>query len=147
LGLLPLRNSANGRGFDGARFYGEFFLWLAPAPEWQNTAPIDNTARTTPLNANFSGCNDAVVFPAEYLDYRLNNLATQLSPGPCAIPAAASATRSTGKPDSWRRHGQREAKLERFMVRGFAAIYRVLELALYHSLGKLPEAELTHRFF
>jgi hypothetical protein len=25
--------------------------------------------------------------------------------------------------------------------------YRVLELALYHSLGKLPEPELTHRFF
>ena len=26
-------------------------------------------------------------------------------------------------------------------------IYRVLELALYHSLGKLPEPELTHEFF
>jgi transposase len=25
--------------------------------------------------------------------------------------------------------------------------YRVLELALYHSLGKLPEPELTHVFF
>ena len=25
--------------------------------------------------------------------------------------------------------------------------YRVLELAVYHSLGKLPEPELTHRFF
>jgi transposase len=25
--------------------------------------------------------------------------------------------------------------------------YRVLELALYHSLGKLPEPESTHRFF
>ncbi len=25
--------------------------------------------------------------------------------------------------------------------------YRVLELALYHSLGKLPEPELTHRFY
>ena len=25
--------------------------------------------------------------------------------------------------------------------------YRVLELALYHSLGKLPEPELTHEFF
>jgi hypothetical protein len=25
--------------------------------------------------------------------------------------------------------------------------FRVTELALYHSLGKLPEAELTHRFF
>ena len=25
--------------------------------------------------------------------------------------------------------------------------YRLLELALYHSLGKLPKPELTHRFF
>jgi transposase len=25
--------------------------------------------------------------------------------------------------------------------------YRVLELALYHSLGKLPEPESTHDFF
>jgi hypothetical protein len=24
--------------------------------------------------------------------------------------------------------------------------FRVLELALYHSLGKLPEPELTHEF-
>jgi transposase len=29
---------------------------------------------------------------------------------------------------------------------GFRA-YRVLELALYHSLGKLPEPESTHEFF
>ena len=25
--------------------------------------------------------------------------------------------------------------------------FRILELALYHSLGKLPEPELTHKFF
>jgi hypothetical protein len=25
--------------------------------------------------------------------------------------------------------------------------FRAAELALYHSLGKLPEPELTHRFF
>ena len=25
--------------------------------------------------------------------------------------------------------------------------FRILELALYHSLGKLPEPELTHDFF
>jgi hypothetical protein len=25
--------------------------------------------------------------------------------------------------------------------------FRILELALYHSLGKLPEPELTHEFF
>jgi hypothetical protein len=25
--------------------------------------------------------------------------------------------------------------------------FHILELALYHSLGKLPEPELTHEFF
>ena len=25
--------------------------------------------------------------------------------------------------------------------------FRILELALYHSLGKLPEPQLTHEFF
>lgn len=25
--------------------------------------------------------------------------------------------------------------------------FRITELALYHSLGKLPEPELTHEFF
>ena len=25
--------------------------------------------------------------------------------------------------------------------------FRILELALYHTLGKLPEHELTHRFY
>ncbi len=25
--------------------------------------------------------------------------------------------------------------------------FRVTELAFYHALGKLPESELTHRFF
>ena len=30
------------------------------------------------LNSNFSGFNDEVVFPAEYFDYRLNNIAAQL---------------------------------------------------------------------
>jgi transposase len=25
--------------------------------------------------------------------------------------------------------------------------FRILELALYHSLGKLPEPELAHEFF
>jgi hypothetical protein len=25
--------------------------------------------------------------------------------------------------------------------------FRILELALYHALGKLPEPELTHEFF
>jgi hypothetical protein len=29
---------------------------------------------------------------------------------------------------------------------GFRTI-RILELALYHSLGKLPQPELTHEFF
>jgi hypothetical protein len=43
------------------------------------TIAIDTT-HSTPLNANFSGFNDEVVFPAEFYDYRLNNLAAQLSP-------------------------------------------------------------------
>ena len=32
-------------------------------------------------------------------------------------------------------------------IRNNARTYRVLELALYHSLGKLPEPESTHDFF
>src|ERR1039458_4160281 len=48
----------------------------------QSPATIDiDTTRTTPLNPNFSGFNDEVVFPAEFFDYRLNNMAAQLSPG------------------------------------------------------------------
>jgi len=47
----------------------------------QNTAIIDiDTSHTTPLNPNFSGFNDEVVYATEYYDYRFNNLATQLSP-------------------------------------------------------------------
>ena len=50
------------------------------------TIAIDTT-HTTPLNANFSGFNDEVVFPAEYFDYRLNNVAAQLSPGWVRYPS------------------------------------------------------------
>lgn len=46
-----------------------------------------DTTHTTPLNANFSGFNDEVVFPAEYFDYRLENLAAQLSPGWVRYPS------------------------------------------------------------
>ncbi|HUI55156.1 MAG TPA: hypothetical protein VLY04_09300 [Bryobacteraceae bacterium] len=54
----------------------------------QVTATIDiDTTHTTPLNSNFSGFNDEVVFPAEYYDYRLNNLAAQLSPGWVRYPS------------------------------------------------------------
>jgi len=54
----------------------------------QVTATIDvDTTHTTPLNANFNGFNDEVVFPAEYFDYRLNNLAAQLSPGWVRYPS------------------------------------------------------------
>jgi uncharacterized protein (TIGR03437 family) len=54
----------------------------------QVSATIDiDTTHTTPLNANFSGFNDEVVFPAEYYDYRLNNLAAQLSPGWVRYPS------------------------------------------------------------
>jgi uncharacterized protein (TIGR03437 family) len=54
----------------------------------QTAATIDiDTTHTTPLNANFSGFNDEVVFPAEFFDYRLNNLAAQLSPGWVRYPS------------------------------------------------------------
>src|ERR1035438_1908721 len=54
----------------------------------QGSATIDvATARTAPLNSNFSGFNDEVVFPAEFFDYRLNNLAAQLSPGWVRYPS------------------------------------------------------------
>ena len=39
-----------------------------------------------------------------------------------------------------------KAKVTMRKSKGFRT-YRVLELALYHSLGKLPEPESTHDFF
>src|SRR5262249_42582741 len=39
-----------------------------------------------------------------------------------------------------------KAKLTMRKSYGFRT-FRILELALYHSLGKLPEPELTHEFF
>jgi uncharacterized protein (TIGR03437 family) len=54
----------------------------------QVNATIDiDTTRATPLNANFSGFNDEVVFPAEFYDYRLNNVAALLSPGWVRYPS------------------------------------------------------------
>jgi uncharacterized protein (TIGR03437 family) len=50
------------------------------------TVSIDTT-QTTPVNPNFSGFNDEVPFPAEFYDYRLNNIATQLSPGWVRYPS------------------------------------------------------------
>ena len=56
----------------------------------QVSATIDiDTTHTTPLNANFSGFNDEVVFPAEYFDYRLEDLAAQLSPGWVRYPSGS----------------------------------------------------------
>jgi hypothetical protein len=58
----------------------------------QTTATIDiDPAHTTPLNSHFSGFNDEVVFPAEYFDYRFNNMATQLSPGWVRYPSGIFA--------------------------------------------------------
>jgi uncharacterized protein (TIGR03437 family) len=56
---------------------------------WAQTAATINinTAQTTTLNPNFSGFNDEVVFPAEYFDYRLEDLAAQLSPGWVRYPS------------------------------------------------------------
>ena len=59
----------------------------APA---QVSATIDiATTGATALNSNFSGFNDEVVFPAEYFDYRLENLAAQLSPGWVRYPSGS----------------------------------------------------------
>ena len=74
-----------------------FPLWLPLALAavgsiaWaQVSATIDiDATHTTPLNSNFSGFNDEVVFPAEFFDYRLNNLAAQLSPGWVRYPSGA----------------------------------------------------------
>lgn len=52
------------------------------------TIAIDTT-HTTPLNADFSGFNDEVVFPAEFFDYRLESLAAQLSPGWVRYPSGS----------------------------------------------------------
>ncbi len=46
-----------------------------------------NTSQSTPLNPNFSGFNDEVVFPPEFWDYRLNVLAAQLQPGWVRYPS------------------------------------------------------------
>jgi uncharacterized protein (TIGR03437 family) len=69
------------------------FVWLplavaaAGLTAWaQATIDIDTTHSTT-LNANFSGFNDEVVFPAEYFDYRLENLAATLTPGWVRYPS------------------------------------------------------------
>jgi hypothetical protein len=56
----------------------------------QVSATIDiATAGATALNSNFSGFNDEVVFPAEFFDYRLNNLAAQLTPGWVRYPSGS----------------------------------------------------------
>jgi uncharacterized protein (TIGR03437 family) len=56
----------------------------------QVSATIDiDTTHTAPLNGSFSGFNDEVVFPAEFYDYRLNNLAAQLSPGWVRYPSGS----------------------------------------------------------
>ena len=66
------------------------WLLLCFSASAQVTATIDiDTTHTTPLNPGFSGFNDDVVFPAEYFDYRLNNLAAQLSPGWVRYPSGS----------------------------------------------------------
>ena len=63
------------------------FASLATA---QTAATIDiDTTNTTPLNANFSGFNDEVVFPAEFFDYRLESIAAQLTPGWVRYPSGS----------------------------------------------------------
>src|SRR5580704_15644235 len=74
------------------RRYGfPVILAMSVSGAWgQTSATIDiDVTHTTPLNANFSGFNDEVVFPAEFFDYRLNNLAAQLSPGWVRYPSGS----------------------------------------------------------
>lgn len=62
---------------------------LAPLAA-QTTATIDiNPTVSTALNANFSGFNDEMVFPAEFYDYRLENMAAKLSPSWVRFPSGA----------------------------------------------------------
>src|ERR1035438_6629684 len=85
------------KGFDSTDSMRAFPVRLALAlvagglSAWaQVSATIDiDTTHTTPLNANFSGFNDEVVFPAEFFDYRLNNLAAQLTPGWVRYPSGS----------------------------------------------------------
>jgi uncharacterized protein (TIGR03437 family) len=65
---------------------------MAASLSGQTPAIVDiDPAHTTPLNSHFSGFNDEVVFPPEYFDYRLNNLAAQLSPGWIRYPSGIFA--------------------------------------------------------
>jgi hypothetical protein len=66
------------------------FLAVFPCARAQTTATIDiDTTQTTPIGAGFSGFNDEVVFPAEFFDYRLNDMAAQLSPGWVRYPSGS----------------------------------------------------------
>jgi uncharacterized protein (TIGR03437 family) len=70
-------------------------VWLALAlaagsAVAQTTAMVNiTTTQTTPLNPNFSGFNDEVVWPAEYYDYRENVIAAQLSPSWVRYPSGS----------------------------------------------------------
>ena len=65
---------------------------LATGAPAQTTAVIDiDSSKTSPLNSHFSGFNDEVVFPAEYFDYRFNNMAAQLAPGWVRYPSGLFA--------------------------------------------------------
>jgi hypothetical protein len=48
-----------------------------------------DTSQTTPLNANFSGFSDKVVFPAEFFECRLNAIAAQLASGWVRYPSGS----------------------------------------------------------
>ncbi|HXP86162.1 MAG TPA: hypothetical protein VN841_15665 [Bryobacteraceae bacterium] len=62
--------------------------WSGLTALGQSTATIDiDATQATALNPNFSGFNDEVTFPPEYFDYRLNNLAAQLTPGWVRYPS------------------------------------------------------------
>jgi hypothetical protein len=92
-----------------------FFAWLPAAVAAvglsafaQVSATIDiNTAQTTPLNANFSGFNDELVFPAEFFDYRLNVIAAELAPGWVRYPSGSFSDAFDWQTGLMFQHGRR----------------------------------------
>jgi PadR family transcriptional regulator, regulatory protein PadR len=80
-----------------------------------------------------------------------------LTPGPLHGYAVARRIKAASKDGLEIEEGSLYPALNRMLVKGWLTAtmrksygfrtYRVLELALYHSLGKLPEPESTHDFF
>src|SRR5262249_2294517 len=97
-----------------------------------------------PLRRLGRGLPGRVVRPGHALPPR-----THEEGGPHAPPASAAALnwfRARGEISAAIVEGfNNKAKLTTRKAYGFRS-YRCLEIALYHTLGQLPEPEATHRF-